>query len=273
MTYHNKRIAMKSAALIVSILLLCLFVGLLVATASSGRSDAIALFIFLLLFMGLTVYFSYQELMEAINDNKKGTYTNLYSVLQNINPYHSYEELVVAFNAQTPSSLYQDDKIIITNEFLAKHDGKDIYIIDGILDVQSIVHSVNGVIDYVSLAFLYCDGKRYQIKYRRPLGFKPRMREKADSVNRAANILANRSKNFRKYPSYRLKTDGVQLNEKCFENRDATDEPQMKHGGKGYINAPESTVDKIRFCTKCGQKLPSGSKYCCRCGEKVIRME
>ena len=117
--------------------------------------------------------------------------------------YRSNSELLLAFQLQKNSPLYQDDKIIITNEFFAKQGENQIFVVDGILDVVPFVQKVNGIIDYVSLIFLYYDGKRYEIKYRRPFGVF-NMQEKVNNVQSAANIIASKSQNFRKYPSYRL---------------------------------------------------------------------
>lgn len=202
MDWHTKTIVRNAFSLLIAVLLTILFIVLFVSAINDQHNSGIFLFAFLSLFGGLIIYSTFKQLIEAIKKQKNASTIDLLSELKNINQYGSNEEMLAAFHLQKTSPLYQDKKIIITNDFLTQ--GEDtIFIINGILDVIPFVQKVNGIIDYVSLNFLYYDGKRYEIKYRRSLGFSD-MQERVNSIKLAANIIATKSANFRKYPSYSL---------------------------------------------------------------------
>ena len=203
MTWHTKMIIRKAFALLVSALLTVLFFALLISAVNEDPDASLLVFALLLLFLCVVTYSQYKQLREAIDKQKEASTTNLLSTLKHVNPYGSPAELVAAFEAQEPNALYRDKKVTITTTFIQNEDDHKIFVIDGVLDVISYVQKANGIIEYVSLIFLYYDGNRYEIKYRRPLGISD-MQKKAAEVNYAANIIAKNSKNFRKYPAYRL---------------------------------------------------------------------
>ena len=79
-------------------------------------------------------------------------------------------------------------------------------LIDGILDARVIVHKTNGITEKVELIILYYDGEKTTFDYRRPIGFSGGdvMRECANNLENALNLIAHRSKLFRKYDCCRL---------------------------------------------------------------------
>ncbi|MBR3968996.1 MAG: hypothetical protein IKJ93_05355 [Clostridia bacterium] len=203
MKWHTKMVIRKAFALLIAVLLTILAIILFISSIKEEHTSGIFLFVFLSLFMAIITYSTFKQLLETIDNENASKSIDFFSEFKNVTPYPSHNELLSAFYLQKNAPLYQDDKIIITNEFLAKQKEGKIFIIDGILDVVSFTQKANGIITYVSLIFLYYDGKRYEIKYRRPLGIS-NMQEKANNVNSAATIIATKSINFRKYPSYRL---------------------------------------------------------------------
>lgn len=202
MNWHKKTIIRKAFALLVSILLTIVF-AVLFMSAIREEADGLLFFALLLLFMCVVTYSQYKQFIEAIEKQKEASNTNLISALKYVNPYGSPAELASAFEAQKANALYRDEKVTITATFIQKQDDYKIFMVDGVLDVISYVQKANGIIEYVSLIFLYYDGNRYEIKYRRPLGISD-MQKKAAEANRAANIIATNGKNFRRYPAYRL---------------------------------------------------------------------
>ena len=203
MNWHKKMIFHKGFALLVSLFLMVLTVVFFISAMNEGYNSGAFLFGFLSLFMGGVIYSSYKQFIGAIQKQKEAAQENLLSELKSINKYDSAEELSAAFNLQKHNILYQDNKITITNDFIKEEKNGQVFIIDGVLDAVLFVQKVNGIIDYVSLIFLYYDGNRCEIKYRRPLGIS-NMQEKADNICQAVNIISNKSENFRKYPAYRL---------------------------------------------------------------------
>ena len=110
-----------------------------------------------------------------------------------------------ALNAQLNNIYYQDEKIVVTSSFLGVYKDERIFLLDGILDVVSYEHRLNGFIDYVSLIFLYCDGMRYDIEYRDSMfGMGCDLKKKSNDINIVANIIARRSRYFRKHSEYRF---------------------------------------------------------------------
>ena len=203
MNWHKKMIFRNGFALLVSLLLMVGAIVLFIFAIIEGETSGAFLFGFITLFMGFATYSSYKQHMDAIQKQKEAVQENLLSELKSINKYHSIEELSAAFNSQKHNILYQDDEITITNGFMKEKGSGRVFIIDGILDAVSYVHKVNGIINYVSLIFLYYNGNSYKIKYERPLGIS-NMQKIVDSTSHAVNIIATKSENFRKYPAYRL---------------------------------------------------------------------
>lgn len=202
MKWHAKLIIKRSIGLVVALLLTSLFVLLLIWGTNEDIGAGVLFYVFLILFMAIVTFSQCKQLIEAIKDYKEAD-SNLLLELKYVNPYGSPAELSAAYEAQKSNALYQDDKISITYTFLHIKDNYKIFMVDGVLDAGVYTQKVNGVIDYVSFIFLYYDGKRYEIKYKRPLGISD-MQKKIQEVKTAASILAVTSKNYRKYPAYRL---------------------------------------------------------------------
>ena len=79
-------------------------------------------------------------------------------------------------------------------------------LLDGILDARVIVHKTNGVTEKVELIILYYDGEKTTFDYHRPFGLSgsDAMRECASNLELALNLIAQKSKLFRKYDCCRL---------------------------------------------------------------------
>lgn len=80
---------------------------------------------------------------------------------------------------------------------ILKNNYEQTLINDEIADITHLVHKTNFVIDYISIIALYSDGKKYEIKYRRPLGIS-NMEEKAKTTTAIVNVLAANCNNLRK---------------------------------------------------------------------------
>ena len=202
MKWHTKKIIKRSIGLVVAVLLTAIIIFLFILGTNDDIGAGVLFYIFLILFMSLVTFSQCKQLIEAIKDYKEAD-SKLILQLMYVNPYDSPAELSAAYNTQKSNALYQDDKITITATFIQTKDNGKIFMVDGVLDAGLYVQKVNGVIDYLSFIFLYYDGKRYEIKYRRPWGISD-MQKKVQEVKIAANIIARTSKNFRRYPAYRL---------------------------------------------------------------------
>lgn len=114
-----------------------------------------------------------------------------------LNKYGTTEQISEYFHNQIKSKLYEDEKIIVTPDlYIRKDNYEDTFLNSEILDIKHLIHKVNFVIDFVSITILYSDGKYYETKYKRPLGFSD-MEKKAQDVLLVANILASNCENLR----------------------------------------------------------------------------
>ncbi len=170
----------------------------------SGGEINVYLLVGLLVFLAfgaLIVWLAYKGLMVKVKKYKGAAEGGLLYELKSINPFNSYEEMRDAFHVQRQNRIYEDDVFVITESFFANIEEDYLFIIDGILDVQTLVRKINSTIDYVSLNILYYDGEKYECKFQRPTAFY-NMQKKVKEIESIANFVAQKSKNFRKYQSY-----------------------------------------------------------------------
>lgn len=205
MDWQKKKIIKNIVSLVCSSLLalwaLIMIIGFANNDGSSGKG--IFLFVVMLGFFALIAWSNYKSLKESIEEYRQNNDSKLLDELKVLNPYKSQEQMKSAFNAEKQDTVFQDDDFTITKSFLVSSTENTVFYINGIIDVKPVVQKVNGIIDYVTLYVLYCDGKKYEFKFRRPLGFS-NMQEKANKIELVANIIARNSDNFRKYPTCRI---------------------------------------------------------------------
>lgn len=202
MDWQKKEITKSIVSLVISSLLslwaLLMIIGITIYNGGSFAKGSL-IFIVMLGFFLLIVWTNYKSLKESIDKYNKSKDSELPEKLKKLNPYKSQEEMRSAFYSERQSSVFQDNDFVITQCFFVSSKKDTVFYINGILDVKPVVHMVNGIIDYVTLFILYYDGKKYEFKFRRPLGIS-NMQEKANKIEFVANIIASNSDNFRKYP-------------------------------------------------------------------------
>ena len=145
-----------------------------------------------------TAFATAKEQYDAVKNS------GLLKVIETINPYSTYNEMFAAFKKERQNKLYEDDQIFLTDTFLGS--GNFSMLIDGILDARIIIHKTNGVAEKVELTILYYDGEKTTFDYPRPafLSGNEAMRECAHNLEIALNLIAQKSKLFRKYDCCRL---------------------------------------------------------------------
>lgn len=200
MNWHKEEVLKKCVSLAICSLLLIFSVAMIIGALSTGSGKGVFLFVIMFLFFVLSTWANYKSLMETIKKYKKSTDEKLINELRNINIFNSEKEMRTEFDNQKQNKLYEDDEFIITETFFANNNGKDLLIIDGILDVKVIVERANGVIQWTSLNILYYDGNKYEFRIDRPLGIS-NMKEQVNKLEQVAVIISQKSKNFRKYSS------------------------------------------------------------------------
>lgn len=168
---------------------------------SSGKG--IFLFAVMTVFFVLIAWSNFRALKEHVKEYRQNKDGGLFDELRNINPYKSHEEIRIAYDNERQHPIFQDDDFTITQSFLIGPNEFTIFYIDGILDAKPVVQKVNGVVDYVSLYILYCDGRKYEFKIERTLGFS-NMKKEVEKIEFVANTIAHNSNNFRKYPNCKI---------------------------------------------------------------------
>lgn len=132
-----------------------------------------------------------KELVSALNCENSIFFLRLNRVGNKLQIANYFEE-------QLNQIIIEDENVIITPElFVFKKNYEQTLINDEIADVTHLIHKTNFAIDYISIIVLYSDGKKYEIKYKRPFGPYD-MNKKAKDTSIIANILANNCNNLRK---------------------------------------------------------------------------
>lgn len=205
MKYHKDQM-LKHGGL--SILFLALAIGALVGfvyTLANGGGGA-GIFISLLMaaYLGFMTWANASAFAKAKEQYDAVKNSGLLKAIETINPYSTYNEMFAAFKKERQNKIYEDDQIFLTDTFLGS--GNFSMLIDGILDARVIVHKTNGITEKVELTILYYDGEKTTFDYHRPVGLSGHeaMRECARNLEIALNLIAQKSKLFRKYDCCRL---------------------------------------------------------------------
>lgn len=179
-------------------------VGLVYCIVAEGGGVGVILSIIMGAFFGFGAYANARGLSATMAEYKAVKESGLLQVLENINPYSSYKEMLAAAKEEKKNLLYEDDEIFITDSFLGS--GTFILLLDGILDARVVVHKTNGITEKIELIVLYYDGEETTFEYHRPIGFSgsDAMRECARNLDAALNLIGHKSKLFRKYDCCRL---------------------------------------------------------------------
>ena len=201
MNWHKEELLKKVAASIISGLSAILALVMIIGFLNNGTSKGVFLFVIMLLYFVLLTWANCKSLMETIEKYKKSTDNSVINELNDINPFCSEKEMRDEFNKQQQHKIYEDDEFIVTESFLANKNRKDLFLVDGILDIKVIVKKANGVIEWTSLNILYYDGNKYEFRTDRPLGIS-NMKEQVNRLEKVAIIISRKSKSFKKYPSY-----------------------------------------------------------------------
>lgn len=205
---YNKKEIIKQAVSMIGSALFALGCLVMIFFAKKHGGDAagkgIVLFAFMMLFFLLIAWSNYRALRDAIKIYRSNINGNVILELQRLIPYESQKEMISAFNEEKKTAIFQDDDFVITRSFFVSLTENTVFYLNGIVDAKPVVQKINGVIEYVNLHILYCDGIEYEFKIcRKPLEM-INMQEKANKIEFVANIIASKSENFRKYPTYRF---------------------------------------------------------------------
>ena len=204
MKYHKEQILKHSGWLaLYSVIAIGALVGLIYAITSNA-GVGIVIPILMLAYFGFGIYANARGLSKAMGEYKAVKSSGLLRVLEKINPYSTHTEMFSAAKKEKQTKLYEDDQIFITESFLGS--GNFILLLDGILDASVTVHKTNGITERIELIVLYYDGEKTTFEYRRPVGFSgsSAMQEQAKKLEIALNIIAKKSRLFRKYDCCRL---------------------------------------------------------------------
>ena len=180
----------------INLLIALLFAFLSLCSFSNRDSN---LLIIGILFMTLTAVFlflAWRYLVLSFNCDGSTFFVRLSKI-------GNRAQIANYFSEQLKQTIVEDEKVIITPDlYVLKSNYEQTLINDEIIDITHLVHKTNFVIDYISIIVRYSDGKKYKVKYRRPLGIS-NMEQKAKNTRIIANILAENCKNLRKNGCYK----------------------------------------------------------------------
>lgn len=205
MKYHKEQMLKHGGWLaLYAVIAIGALIGLIYSIINSTGGAGIFIPLVMLAYFGFGTYANAQAFLKALSEYNSVKDSGLLKVLENINPYPTYAGMLAAAKQEKQHKIYEDDEILITDHFLLS--GNFVLLIDGILDARVIVHKTNGITEKVELIILYYDGEKTTFDYRRPIGFSGGdvMRECANNLENALNLIAHRSKLFRKYDCCRL---------------------------------------------------------------------
>ena len=205
MDWQRKEITKKMISLVLSTLFALGGIGMIIGflNYNDNPGGALLFLAFFSAFFALIAWSNYRDLKESLEEYKSNKNNDLVETLKRLNPYNSFEAMQTTYSIEKQSPLFADDDFIITKSFLVRSNENSPFVLNCILDAKVVVQKVNGIIDYVTLSILYYDGKKYEFKFNRPLGFS-NMQEKVNKIEYVANIIASNSANFRKHPSCRF---------------------------------------------------------------------
>lgn len=150
------------------------------------------------------VFYHARRLSKVRDDYQAVKESGLLKVLENVNPYPTHREILAAALKEKQNKLYDDETITITDNFLKS--GTLVLLLDGILDAEAIVSKRNGVVMQMDLTILYYTSEKVTFRYSRPSDFSSphSVRQCAANLEYAVNLIASKSKLFRKYDCCRL---------------------------------------------------------------------
>lgn len=205
MQYHKDQM-LKHGGLFILFLLLAIgaLVGFFYAITDGGGGAGIIISLLMLAYLGFMAWANASTFAKAKEQYNAVKNSGLLKVIETINPYPTHNEMFAAFKKERQNKIYEDDQIFLTDTFLGS--GNFSMLIDGILDARVIVHKTNGVTEKVELTILYYDGEKTTFDYHRPVGLSGHeaMRECTHNLEIALNLIAQKSKLFRKYDCCRL---------------------------------------------------------------------
>ena len=205
MKYQKDQILKKCGILAIwAILAIGAVVFFIASIANNTGAAGIIIPLLMIAYCGFNLWAVSSSLKETIGQYNSVKASGLLEVLETINPYPAYAEMFSAFKKEKQNKIYEDSQIFLTDTFLGS--GNFCILIDGILDARVIVHKTNGVTEKVELIILYYDGEKTTFDYHRPFGLSgsAAMRECASNLELALNLIAQKSKLFRKYDCCRL---------------------------------------------------------------------
>ena len=173
-------------------ILIAVPIALFALMVITDKESDLMLFGFLILMPAVVFLFiALKHLISSFNCDDSAFFLRL-------NKIGTRAQIANYFEDQLKQIIIEDEKIIVTPDLLIlKNNYEQTLINDEIADITHIVHKTNFVIDYISIIALYSDGKKYEIKYRRPLGIS-NMEEKAKTTQAIVNVLAANCDNLRK---------------------------------------------------------------------------
>ena len=200
MNYLKKEMLSKavSAAIFSLLTIFSLFIMYVLIRGKMGV--AIIIPIVMLLSFGFMTWLNFSNLKDAIKMYKDIKDRGILDTLDSINTFSSDAEMRNAYKAQMQNSIYSDEDFVITEDFFAARQQGVLFIVNGILDVKVQVNKVNGIIARVSLDILYYDGEKYEFCFGQ--SFETPIKQKLDTLQLIANILAQRSENYRKHSNF-----------------------------------------------------------------------
>jgi len=196
MTYYIRQIILAAV-----IFLLFGTLAVVFAFAAGGLSGVILFGLFALLAV-LYLVLSALELSKASKNYKQSLKDALLPKLTGMRDLGNRQSLWEDYRKQAPSPLFVDDRVTITQDFLVDTKEDRLFLINGILDVQTNIHRVNGLMDKIGVTILYCDGQAYSFTQRRHVGANVDKQQKA--YVQMGDLLSGKSENFRKIPYARL---------------------------------------------------------------------
>jgi hypothetical protein len=144
-----------------------------------------------LIVSGVFLFLALRNLLAAYRCNDSTFFLRL-------NKLGNKKQIADFFEDQLNKTIAEDEKVIITPKlFIFKENYEQTLLNDDIVDISHLVHRTNFVIDHITITALYSDGKKYQVKYSRPLGVSD-MDAKAKKTLAIANILAANCDNLRR---------------------------------------------------------------------------
>lgn len=196
MEYQKEKFLGQIAKFAITLIIFLVMLMIFIASISEGTSGA-WIFLLPLGYSGLLAWAHGKALCEAKAELDKQKKDNPLAHLEDVDKYKNQAEMCKAMQEQKEYKIYEDDELFITEEFLVvKSMPSYPFLLNGILDVKPYMNRVNGVVDKIGIMILYYDGYKQDFRYDKSLG--DDMNYKWEGIKVASNIIANKSKNYKK---------------------------------------------------------------------------